>query len=129
MVTTITTVTTFAALAEPNRRHLVSLLRDDELPVGSLVERSGMSQPSVSKHLRVLREAGLVAVRRDAQQRWYRLRLEPFVEADQWLAPFIQVWNERLDALESRLDDMDDMDDVPAQPAAPQQPESNDDAT
>lgn len=116
-------VTTFAALAEPNRRHLVSLLRDRELPVGALVDRTGMSQPSVSKHLRVLREAGLVAVRRDAQQRLYRLRLEPFVEADEWLAPFIAVWNERLDALETHLDVM------PDEPASAGQPESRDDAT
>ena len=101
-------VATFAALAEPNRRQLVSLLRDHELPVGALVDRTDMSQPSVSKHLRVLREAGLVTVRREAQQRLYRLRLEAFVEAEAWLAPFVEAWNERLDALEAHLDDMVD---------------------
>ena len=110
----------FAALAEPNRRQLVSLLRGHELPVGALVDRTGMSQPSVSKHLRVLREAGLVAVRRDAQQRLYRLRLEPFLEAEAWLAPFTAVWNERLDALETHLDVM------PDQPVSADQPESRD---
>lgn len=65
--------------------------------MGDLVERLDLSQPAVSKHLRVLREAGLVEVRQDAQRRWYRLRLQPLVEVDEWLAPYRRLWNERLE--------------------------------
>ncbi len=95
----------FAVLADPNRRRILELLREDERPVGELVDRLRISQPGVSKHLRVLRTAGLVAVRPDAQRRMYRVRFEPLIELDTWLEPYRQVWTERLDALDSRLDD------------------------
>ena len=101
-------VATFEVLAEPNRRHLLRLLVDGERSVGALVDETSLSQPSVSKHLRVLREAGLVTVRRDAQRRLYRVRLEPLVEMDAWLQPFIAAWNRRLDDLETHLDTMED---------------------
>jgi DNA-binding transcriptional ArsR family regulator len=96
--------TTFEVLAEPARRRILDLLRDGERPVGQLVERLELSQPGVSKHLRVLREAGLVEVRRDAQRRWYGLRAEPLAEIDAWLAPYRRLWANRLDALEDHLD-------------------------
>jgi DNA-binding transcriptional ArsR family regulator len=96
--------TTFEVLAEPTRRRVLDLLREQPRPVGELVELLGMSQPGVSKHLRVLREAGLVTVRQDAQRRWYELRLEPLEEIDAWLAPYRQLWSGRLDALERHLD-------------------------
>lgn len=99
---------TFEVLAEPRRREILDLLRTHERPVGDLVERLDLSQPAVSKHLKVLREAGLVEVRQDAQRRWYRLRLQPLVEIDEWLAPYRRLWNERLDALESHLATMPD---------------------
>ena len=96
--------TTFQVLAEPRRRQILDLLRGAERPVGDLVQRLELSQPAVSKHLRVLREAGLVAVRQDAQRRWYRLRPEPLAEVDAWLAPYRRLWKDSLDALERRLD-------------------------
>ena len=73
--------------------------------VGDLVRRLGLSQPGTSKHLRVLREAGLVRVRPEAQRRWYELRPEPLAEVDRWLAPYRRIWEERLDALERHLDE------------------------
>ena len=76
--------------------------------MGELVEKLTLTQPTVSKHLRVLREAGLVEVRHDAQRRWYRLRPEPLVEIDSWLAPYRQLWSASLDALERHLDAMPD---------------------
>ncbi|HVW45010.1 MAG TPA: metalloregulator ArsR/SmtB family transcription factor [Amycolatopsis sp.] len=99
---------TFEVLAEPRRREILDLLRAGERPVGDLVERLSLAQPAVSKHLKVLREAGLVEVRHDAQRRWYRLRLEPLVELDAWLAPYRALWNSSLDALERHLDSMPD---------------------
>ena len=99
---------TFEVLAEPRRRAILDLLRAGERPVGELVERLPLAQPAVSKHLKVLREAGLVEVRQDAQRRWYRLRLEPLVELDAWLAPYRALWNSSLDALERHLDSMPD---------------------
>jgi DNA-binding transcriptional ArsR family regulator len=101
-------VTTFEVLAEPRRREILDLLRAGELPVGELVERLSVTQPGVSKHLRVLREAGLVEVRRDAQRRWYRLRAEPLAEVDAWLAPYRHLWKARLDDLERFLDAQSD---------------------
>lgn len=101
-------VSTFEVLAEPNRRRILDLLRDGERPVGELVARLTLTQPAVSKHLRVLKEAGLVVVRQDAQRRWYRLRPEPLTEVDAWLAPYRQLWSSRLDALERHLDVMPD---------------------
>ena len=95
----------FAALAEPTRRHILDLLRDGERPVGSLVDELGISQPLVSKHLRVLRDAGLVEVRADAQRRMYRVRAEPLVEVDEWLAPYRQMWARSLDRLGRHLED------------------------
>jgi DNA-binding transcriptional ArsR family regulator len=99
---------TFEVLAEPRRREILDLLRDGERPVGELVERLALTQPTVSKHLKVLRGAGLVDVRRDAQRRLYRLRLEPLTEIDAWLAPYRRMWTDSLDALERRLDEMED---------------------
>ena len=93
-------------LAEPNRRKILDLLREEERPVGELVTALGISQPGVSKHLRVLREAGLVDVRIDAQRRVYRVRPLPLQEIDAWLAPYRSAWAGRLDALERHLDEM-----------------------
>ncbi len=107
--------TTFEALAESRRREILDLLRTGERPVGELVERLALTQPAVSKHLRVLREVGLVEVRQDAQRRLYRLRLEPLAEIDAWLEPYRRLWNERLDALERHLDAMPDEADNPNQ--------------
>jgi len=96
--------TTFHVLAEPHRRRILDLLREQPRLVGELVQRLGLTQPGTSKHLRVLREAGLVRVRRDAQRRWYELRAEPLEEVDAWLEPYRQEWAGRLDALERHLD-------------------------
>lgn len=100
--------TTFEVVAEPTRRRILDLLRERSRPVGELVGLSGLSQPLVSKHLRVLREAGLVRVRQDAQRRWYELRPEPLAELDAWLAPYRRLWAGRFDALERHLDAMPD---------------------
>ncbi|WP_018683164.1 ArsR/SmtB family transcription factor [Actinokineospora enzanensis] len=99
--------TTFTVLAEPTRRRILDLLREQPRSVGELVDELGLTQPGTSKHLRVLREAGLVRVRRDAQRRWYELRVEPLVEIDSWLAPYRRLWGESLDRLERHLDTMD----------------------
>jgi DNA-binding transcriptional ArsR family regulator len=96
---------TFDVLAEPTRRRILDLLVQDELPVGDLVATLNISQPGVSKHLRVLREAGLVEARTDAQRRIYRVRPEPLAEIDAWLAPYRRLWSTRLDALERHLDE------------------------
>ena len=93
----------FAVLAEPTRRDILDLLRDGERPVGDLVGALGISQPLVSKHLRVLREAGLVEVRPDAQRRLYRLTPDPLAEVDAWLAPYRRLWTRSLDKLERHL--------------------------
>jgi DNA-binding transcriptional ArsR family regulator len=98
----------FEVLVEPHRRRILDLLRDGEHTVGGLVAELGLSQPGVSKHLRVLRQAGLVEVRADAQRRLYRLRTEPLREIDEWLAPYRAAWTDRLDALEAHLDQMAD---------------------
>ena len=95
----------FTVLAEPTRREILDLLRDGERPVGDLVEHLRISQPAVSKHLRVLREAGLVDVRADAQRRLYRLRPEPLAEVDAWLTPYRRLWNRSLDRLERHLEE------------------------
>ena len=100
--------TVFEALVEPNRRRILDLLRDGNRPVGEIVSALGLSQPAVSKHLRVLKDAGLVVARPDAQRRMYELRAEPLNELDAWLAPYRQLWSERLDALERHLDSMPD---------------------
>jgi len=97
----------FEVLAEPSRRRILDLLREEERPVGELVRLLAASQPAVSKHLRVLRDAGLVEVRVDAQRRLYRVRPEPLRAVDTWLEPYRLLWESRLDALERHLDDMD----------------------
>jgi DNA-binding transcriptional ArsR family regulator len=102
------TAATFTVLAEPSRRRILDLLRERERSVGELVEATALSQPGVSKHLRVLREAGLVDVRPDAQRRFYGLRPEPLAEIDAWLAPYRRLWSRRLDALERHLDEQED---------------------
>jgi DNA-binding transcriptional ArsR family regulator len=94
---------TFEVLAEPNRRRILDLLAEAERPVGELVGALGVSQPAVSKHLRVLREAGLVEVRGDAQRRLYRVRAEPLRDLDEWLRPYRRMWASSLDALDSHL--------------------------
>ena len=91
-------------IAEPTRRRILDAVRDDECSVKDLVERVGMHQPGVSRHLKVLRDAGLVTVRRDAQRRMYRLRAEPLRELDAWLEPYRAHWAGRLDALERHLE-------------------------
>src|SRR5438552_18252489 len=101
-------VVVFEVLAEPNRRRILDLLRQAERPVGDLVRELGVSQPAVSKHLRVLREAGLVEVRSVAQRRLYRVNLAPLRALDDWLAPYRLLWGARLDDLERHLDSMDD---------------------
>ena len=100
--------TAFDVLAEPNRRQILDLLRDRERPVGELVGALSLTQPAVSKHLRVLRDAGLVEARVDAQRRLYRVRVEPLREIDAWLAPYRALWSSSLDALERELDRMED---------------------
>ena len=97
-------------MAEPNRRRIVELLVDGEQPAGVLVEALDVSQPAVSKHLRVLRDAGLVEMRVDGNRRVYRLREEPFRQLDAWLAPYRRLWEDRLDDLGAHLDAMDDAD-------------------
>jgi DNA-binding transcriptional ArsR family regulator len=91
-------------LAEPQRAAILELLRDGERPVGDLVSGLGASQPAVSKHLRVLREAGLVEARVDAQRRLYRIRPEPLAELDRWLAGYRALWSTHLDRLERHLE-------------------------
>ncbi|HLZ57345.1 MAG TPA: metalloregulator ArsR/SmtB family transcription factor [Ktedonosporobacter sp.] len=98
-------VTTFDALAEPMRRRILDLLREQPRLVGELVELLDMSQPGISKHLRILREVGLVCVRQDAQRRWYELRPEPLAEIDAWLSPYRKLWGDRFDALERHLNE------------------------
>lgn len=98
----------FEVLAEPHRREILALLRAGERPAGELVERLGIAQPTVSKHLKLLREHGLVTVRQDAQRRLYRLCPEPLREVEEWLAPYRVLWSDRLAALARHLDEMPD---------------------
>src|SRR3954469_2375132 len=97
-------ISSFAILAEPNRRTILTLLATSERSVGEIERRLRMPQTSVSKHLRVLREAGFVQSRVEAQRRVYRLRVEPLKEVDAWLAPFRRFWMAHVDALERHLD-------------------------
>jgi DNA-binding transcriptional ArsR family regulator len=97
----------FAIIAEPSRRTILSLLASSERSVGEIERRLRMPQTSVSKHLRVLREAGFVEVRVEAQRRVYRLRPEPFMEVDAWLVPFRRFWTAHVDSLERHLDRME----------------------
>jgi DNA-binding transcriptional ArsR family regulator len=98
-------VTPYAALAEPHRRQILDLLREGERSVNELVERLTLSQPGVSKHLKVLREAGLVAARIDGRRRLYALSPQPLAEVDAWLRPYRALWTGRLDALQRHLED------------------------
>jgi DNA-binding transcriptional ArsR family regulator len=98
--------TSFEVLAEPNRRKILDLLRVQERPVGDLVRELAVTQPAVSKHLRVLREAGLVDVTIDAQRRIYRVSAGPLREIDEWLEPYRKLWSSRLDDLERHLEEM-----------------------
>jgi DNA-binding transcriptional ArsR family regulator len=91
-------------LGEQRRLEILDFLRGGERPVGELVDRLGVSQPAVSKHLRVLRDAGLVEARADAQRRLYRIRPEPLAELDEWLASYRELWTTHLDRLEDHLD-------------------------
>src|SRR5260370_31479557 len=102
MIAGMAMLTTLQVLAEPRRQAILDLLRDGELPVGELVARLRMSQPAVSKHLRVLKDAGMVEVRADAQRRLYRIRPEPLAELDAWLARYRALWAGRLHRLEER---------------------------
>jgi DNA-binding transcriptional ArsR family regulator len=95
---------TWSALADPHRRAVLELLRERPRPVGELVQRLGLSQPGTSKHLRVLRQAGLVTARTDAQRRVYALDTGPLAELDAWLTPYRRLWEQRLDDLERHLD-------------------------
>jgi DNA-binding transcriptional ArsR family regulator len=96
---------TFAVLAEPNRRRILDELRQGERTVNELVATLSLSQPAVSKHLRVLRDAQLVTSRIDKQHRRYRLQPAPLEEVDDWLAPYRQFWSDQLDALQAFLDE------------------------
>jgi DNA-binding transcriptional ArsR family regulator len=94
----------FTVLAEPHRRQILDLLLTGERPVGDLVDALAASQPAVSKHLRVLRDARLVDVRTEAQRRIYSVRAEPLRAIDEWIEPYRRLWGSRLDALERHLD-------------------------
>lgn len=96
---------TWTALSDPHRRAMLGLLRESECAVGDLVERLRLSQPQASKHLRVLRDAGLVRVRKDAQRRVYALDHRPMAELDAWLAPYRERWNSSLDRLSNHLEE------------------------
>ncbi|MBV8528403.1 MAG: winged helix-turn-helix transcriptional regulator [Candidatus Dormibacteraeota bacterium] len=100
------TTSVFPVLAEPHRRVILDALRDHERPVGELVERLRLSQPAVSKHLRVLRDTGLVEVRVDAQRRLYRTRADALREIDEWLAPYRSMWRDSLARLDDHLEAM-----------------------
>jgi DNA-binding transcriptional ArsR family regulator len=102
--------TTFEVVAEPTRRRILDLLLAGERPVGDLVTELAMSQPAVSRHLRVLRDAGLVHTRTDAQRRLYRLDARPLATMDEWLQPYRRLWAARLDSLARHLDAMPDDD-------------------
>ena len=99
---------TFAVLAEPTRRRIVDELRAAERSVAELVQALAVSQHTVSKHLKVLRDSGLVSRRTAAQQRIYRIEVKPFQALDEWLAPYRRMWTRHLDALERHLDDLEE---------------------
>lgn len=95
----------FELIAEPARRALLDALVEGPRPVGELCERTGLSQPNTSRHLRILREAGVVAVRPDGRRRLYQLRPERLIELDRWLTPYRELWRSSLDELEAHLDE------------------------
>ncbi len=100
-------MTIYGALAEPTRRRILDLLLDHDRSAGEVVAALGLAQPTVSQHLKVLRDAGLVTVRPEANRRIYRIRPEPLRELEAWLAPYRALWADRLDALERHLDTLD----------------------
>jgi DNA-binding transcriptional ArsR family regulator len=100
----MTEPTALQVLGEPRRLAILDVLKEGERPVGDLVAHLDLSQPTVSKHLRVLREAGLVEVRAEAQRRLYRIRPEPLAEIDEWLEPYRRLWETHLDRLEEHLE-------------------------
>jgi DNA-binding transcriptional ArsR family regulator len=104
MLTRMEGLAALQVLAEPRRLAILDLLREGERPVGELVDQLRLSQPAVSKHLRVLKDAGLVEARVDAQRRLYRIRPEPLAELDEWLASYRRLWTTHLDRLEDHLD-------------------------
>lgn len=104
-------MTIFEVLAEPTRRRILDLLREQPRLVGELTELLGITQPGVSKQLRVLREVGLARVRQDAQRHWYELNPEPLAELDAWLAPYRQFMEARYDRLENLLDELQEKED------------------
>ncbi len=106
MMNTSSVASSFEILVEPNRRTILDLLRTGERPVGELVSVLHLTQPAVSKHLRILREAGMVDVRADARRRLYRLRAEGLRDLEHWMRPYRELWNTSLDALEDHLDTM-----------------------
>ena len=97
--------TTFEVVAEPARREILDLLIEGPRPVGELVSQTGLSQPNTSRHLRILRQAGLVESTPDGQRRLYQLRPEGLAELERWLAPYRRLWRDHLDALERHLDE------------------------
>jgi DNA-binding transcriptional ArsR family regulator len=102
-------MTTLSALSEPNRLHIVELLRDGPLTVGEIAERLGLHQPQVSKHLRVLSDSGLVEVYPSANRRIYKLRSQPFKELEAWMEPYRRMWDERFDNLDDYLRELQGM--------------------
>ena len=106
MARAATTADAFNAVAEPRRRQILDLLARGERPVNDLVSLLRLGQPQVSKHLRVLREVGLVEVREDGRQRWYRLNAEPLRPIHEWVKRYEQSWNERFDALDEVLENL-----------------------
>ncbi|MEV6594899.1 ArsR/SmtB family transcription factor [Streptomyces acidicola] len=111
----------FDVLADPTRRRVLNLLLGRPRHVGEIAHDLEMSQPRVSEHLRVLRDAGLVTVRAEAQRRWYELRPEPLADLDAWLAPYRRLWTERLEMLERHLDTMPDVPEEQPRQAAEEQ--------
>ena len=105
--------TTYEVLVQPVRRSILDMLRGGERLVGELADGLGLTQPATSKHLRVLRDAGLVTVRVDGPKRWYALRPEPLAEIDDWLAPYRWMWGSRLNRLGDHLNDMSDTEGEP----------------
>ncbi|NOU88520.1 metalloregulator ArsR/SmtB family transcription factor [Paenibacillus sp. LMG 31460] len=97
---------TWSALAEPNRLHIVELLRGGPLTVGEIAERLSLQQPQVSKHLRVLSDAGFVEVQPSANRRIYKLRAQPFIEMNTWLESYRRMWEERFDRLDDYLNEL-----------------------
>lgn len=112
--------TVFEVIAEPSRRAILSMLAASEQSVGEIERRLSLSQPTVSKHLRVLRDAGFVEATVDAQRRLYRLRPEPLKEIDAWLEPFRRFWEAHVDALERHLDRMEELESAKKQRASSQ---------